>query len=342
MRKTQLVSAIVCIVAFSLATAAGSQEGRLPNYAPLLPQVKARAWAVDPKKGYVVREIKPDLFLVTDGTYQSLFATTGQGVVLFDAPPSLAEHIGQAIKDVTGEPIVMLVYSHIHVDHIGGAGLVLQQNPKIEIVAEQGVAQFLREQNDPNRPAPTRVFRENETLKVGSITAELKVGYWHSPPGDLFIYFADKKVLMAVDTMSSGSSPFMGFDLTMNMDAYLKVFDQLLAYDFDLLVPGHHSNPSTRDDVKLVKDYVLDIYDTIRRIHDADHKPLTRQAAEKYGGENTYAIAGALIHDEVDECAKEIKDRWMTRLDNVDVWARSQCRTALVYYEWDVGPRPHL
>jgi hypothetical protein len=49
--------------------------------------------------------------------------------------------------------------------------------------------------------------------------------------------------------MSAGSVPFMGLDLTVNMHRYLKVFDQMLAYDFDLLVPGHHSHPSTRDDV---------------------------------------------------------------------------------------------
>jgi glyoxylase-like metal-dependent hydrolase (beta-lactamase superfamily II) len=340
MQKFSLLAALAG-AAFAFATVSPAQEARLPNYAPLLPQVKARAWPVDPQKGYVVRGIAPDLFLITNGTYQSLFATTGKGVVLFDAPPSIAEHIGEAVKDVTAEPIAMMVYSHIHVDHIGGAGLILGQNPKIEIVAEEGVADFLKEQNDPNRPTPTHVFRDHETLKFGSMAAELKVGYWHSPPGDLFIYFANKKVLMAVDTLSSGSVPFMGFDLTMNMDAYLKVFDQLLTYDFDLLVPGHHSNPSTRDDVKLVKDYVRDIYDTIRRIHDSDHKSLTAEAAEKYGRENTYAIAGVLMRDEIDGCAKEIQNRWMTRLDNVDVWVRSQCRTALVYYEWDVGPRPH-
>jgi hypothetical protein len=115
----------------------------------------------------------------------------------------------------------------------------------------------------------------------------------------------------------------------------------LLAYDFDLLVPGHHSNPSTKDDVKLVQAYVMDIYDTIKRIHDSDHKPVTSEAAQKYGSDNTYAIAGALMQNEVDQCEKEIKDRWMTKLDNVDVWVRSQYRTALVYYEWDVGPRPH-
>jgi hypothetical protein len=106
-------------------------------------------------------------------------------------------------------------------------------------------------------------------------------------------------------------------------------------------VPGHHSNPSTRDDVKLVKDYVMDIYNAVRRIHESDHKSLISRAAQKYGSDNSYAIARVLIDSEVDQCAKEIKDRWMTKLDNVDVWAASQCRTALVYFEWDVGPRPH-
>jgi glyoxylase-like metal-dependent hydrolase (beta-lactamase superfamily II) len=341
MKNSRYIAAFIAGAALSLMTAAVAQETRLPNYAPLLPQAKARAWPVDPQKGYAVREIKPNVFAVTEGTYESMFVTTGKGVVLFDAPPSLAQHIVQAVADMTKEPIVKLVYSHIHVDHIGGAGLILQQNPGIEIIAEEGVARFLRDQNDPNRPEPTHVFKDHEILTLGSTTAELKVGYWHSPPGDLFIYLPDKKVLMAVDTMSSGSVPFMGFDLTMNMDAYLKVFPQLMAYDFDLLVPGHHSNPSTRDDVKLVQEYVTDVYDTIRRIHDADHKPLTSEAVQKYGRDNTYAIAGALIQNEVDQCADEIKNRWMTKLDNVDVWVRSQCRTALVYYEWDVGPRPH-
>ncbi|HUN96282.1 MAG TPA: MBL fold metallo-hydrolase [Bradyrhizobium sp.] len=317
-----------------------SQDSQLPDYAPLLPHVEARAWTVDAQKGYLVRELKPTVFMITDGGYQAMFLTTGKGVVLFDAPPSFARHIVQAVAEVTEEPIVTLVYSHGHVDHVAGAGLIRQHNPQVEIVAEDGVARFLRDQKDPNRPEPTRVFKEQETLTLGSMSAELKVGYWHSPPGDLFIYLPDKKVLMAVDTMSSGSVPFMGLDLTMNMHAYLKVFDQMLDYDFDVLVPGHHSNPSTRDDVKLVKDYVMDVYNTIKRIHESDHNALTSQAAQKYGRSNRYAIARVLIDSDVDQCAKEIKDRWKAKLNSVDVWAASHCRTALVYFEWDVGPRP--
>jgi glyoxylase-like metal-dependent hydrolase (beta-lactamase superfamily II) len=224
------------------------------------------------------------------------------------------------------------------VDHIGGTGLLLQQNPKMEIVAEAGVAQFLREDRDPTRPVPTRVFKDHETLTVGAMTAELKVGYWHSPPGDLLVYFPGKKVLMAVDVFSAGSVPFMGLDLTMNMDAYLKVFDRMLAYDFDVLVPGHHGNPANRDDVGIAKDYAMDVYNTIKRINQASNKALTSRAAQKYGSDNTFAIARVLIDSEVNQCAKEIVDRWRARLDDVDVWAASHCRTALVYYEWDVGP----
>jgi glyoxylase-like metal-dependent hydrolase (beta-lactamase superfamily II) len=338
MRTSQFISAILTVAAVSIVTAAVAQNNELPDYAPLLPQANARASVVDPQKGYLVREIKPDMFMITDGGYQLLFVTTGKGVVLFDAPPSLAKHIDQAVAEVTKEPIVMLVYSHVHVDHVGGAGLILRRNPRIEIVAEEGVAKFLREQQDPSRPPPTHMFKDDMTLTLGSMTAQLKVGYWHSPPGDLSIYFPSKKILMAVDAMSSGSVPFMEFDLTQNMDAYIKVFDQLLAYDFDVLVAGHHSNPSTPNDVKLVKDYVMDVYETIKRILNSDHSTLAARAAQKYGRGNTYPAARVLIDNEVDQCADEIKNRWVTKLDNVDVWAASQCRAALVYYEWDVGP----
>jgi glyoxylase-like metal-dependent hydrolase (beta-lactamase superfamily II) len=323
------------------AFAAMPEENPLPSFGPLLPKVTARAWKVDPKVGYAVREIKPNIYMITDGGYQSLFVTTGKGVVLFDAPPSFATHIVQAVRSETGEPIVMLVYSHSHVDHIGGAGLVLRQNPRIRIVASAGVAQFLREQEDPARPVPTSVFHGHEILTVGSMSAQLKVGYWHSPPGDSFIWFPKQKVLMAVDAMSAGSVPFMGLDLTQNMHEYLKVFDQLLAYPFDVLVAGHHSNPSTRADVELVRSYVTDLYVTVKRIVEADHGALIAGARQKYGAENTYAIARVLIDNEVDQCGEEMKSRWMTRLDDVDVWAQSQCRTALVYFEWDVGPTGH-
>jgi glyoxylase-like metal-dependent hydrolase (beta-lactamase superfamily II) len=321
------------------ATARAQSTDVLPNYVPLLPEVKAKATAIDPQKGYAVKQLKPDIYMITDGAYESVFATTGKGVVLFDAPPSFAQHIVQAVTETTSEPIVELVYSHIHVDHIGGAGLIVKQAPKIAILAEEGTAAFLREMQDPHRPVPTRTFKNHYTLKLGSLTADMTLGHWHTPEGDLLISIPNKKVVIAIDAFSSGATPFMGFDLTMNMHEYLKFFDQLQRLDFDVIVPGHHSTPASREDLQIAKDYVTDVYNTIARILAEDHTGLTARAIQKYGSENAWAVASVVINREVDQCANEIKDRWVSKLEGVDIWAPSHCRTALVYAEWDVGPR---
>jgi hypothetical protein len=54
----------------------------------------------------------------------------GQGVILFDAPPSFAQHIKQAVAEVTKEPIQKLIYSHAHVDFRAGG---LDQSIRIEV-----------------------------------------------------------------------------------------------------------------------------------------------------------------------------------------------------------------
>jgi glyoxylase-like metal-dependent hydrolase (beta-lactamase superfamily II) len=311
----------------------------LPDYVPLLPQVTAKAPVVDRNKGYFVSELKPGVFMVTEGAYESVFVITGKGVVLFDAPPSFAQHLGEAVKEKTNEPIVELVYSHTHVDHIGGAGWLLKQNPKIEIVAEEGTAEFLREMQDPHRPVPTRTFKEHETLRLGSLHAEMKVGHWHSPEGDLLISIPDKRVVIAIDAFSAGASPFMDLDLTMNMHEYMKLFDQLAKMDFDVIVPGHHSTPATREDLQIAQSYVTDVYKTALGILGEDHQALKARAIEKYGRENGWAVASVLINSEVNQCAEQIKSRWISKLEGVDIWAASHCKKALVYAEWDVGPR---
>jgi glyoxylase-like metal-dependent hydrolase (beta-lactamase superfamily II) len=309
----------------------------LPDYVPLLPQVTAKAPFVDPQKGYFVQRLKPDVYMITEGAYESAFVTTGKGVVLFDAPPSIAKHIVEAVAETTKEPIVEIVYTHIHVDHIGGAGLILKQVPKLEILAEEGTAEFLREMHDPNRPLPTRTFKDHYILKVGSLTADLKTGHWHTPEGDLLISIPGKRVVIAIDAFSAGATPFMGFDLTMNMHEYLKFFDQLGSMDFDLMVAGHHGTAATKADLEIAKSYVTDVYKTIAIILQEDHQALKKRAVQKYGSENKWAIASVVIDDEIDECARQIKGRWIDKLEGVGIWAASHCQTALVYAEWDVG-----
>ena len=332
-----LLASLALMAAALLPWAAGAQEAdKLPNYVPVLAQIKARALAVDPQKGYLVKQVKPDVYVITDGTYQSAFVTTGKGVILFDAPESFAQHIVKAVAEVTKEPIVQLVYSHAHLDHTAGAGLLVKQVPHLAILAEEGTSAFLREKKDPRRPVPTRAFKDQLTLQLGTMKVELKKGQWHSPEGDLFIYLPGRKFLMAIDTLAAGHVPFMDFDLSTNMHAYLKVFDQLLSYDFDVLVPGHLTYLADRQDVQMTKDYALDVYKTVKRIHDGtDQMKVMSAAAQKYSWDNKFAIFRTLLDGVIEQCAAEVQGRWIDKLAGVDVFGPSHCRAALIYARWD-------
>ena len=338
MKQPKVILAVLVAV-ISLAAGAFAQEQGIKDaekYVPVLPDVKARALPVDSKKGYLVKEVKPGVFVITDGAYQSAFVTTGQGVILLDAPPTFAQHIPQAVADVTKEPIRKIVYSHSHLDHIAGTEILLKKIPDLEIVAERGVSDFLKEKKDRRRPVPTMTFVGKETLTVGSTKIELKRGNWHSNEGDLFIYLPDKKFLMAIDSMAAGHVPFMNFDLTTNFHEYIKVFDELLAYDFDVLVPGHLTCLANREDVLQSKEYALDVYKTVKRIHDGtDQMKVMAEAAEKYTWDNKFALFRTLLDDVIDKSYSEIRERWIKKLAAVDVWGRSHCRTALIYARWD-------
>jgi len=308
----------------------------LPDYKPVPLAIKARILPVDANKGYLVKQLKSNVYLIADGAYQSLFVSTGKGVILLDAPPSFGGKIVQAVAEVTKEPIVELVYSHSHLDHISGAVDLLRQVPGLTILAEEGVGKFLREKNDPRRPLPTQTFKGQYVLRLGSARIEMKLGHWHSNEGDLYLYLPAQKVLMAIDTLPPGYAQFQDFDLTSDFHEYLKMFDQLLAYDFDVLVAGHMGFPGNRNDVQAAKDYTMDVYNTVKRIHDAtDQMKIVSEAAAKYGWDNKMALFRTLLDGVVDHCATEIEKRWSDRLASVDVYASSHCHTALIYARWD-------
>ena len=74
-----------------------------------------------PEKGYLVEEIRDNLYWVTDGSYNTMFLVTDEGVVAIDAPPSIGQNYLNAIAEVTDKPITHVIYSHAHLDHIGAS-----------------------------------------------------------------------------------------------------------------------------------------------------------------------------------------------------------------------------
>ena len=338
MKKRLLTNSSMGFLAFvgflALAgTSTSAQEAE--QYVPVLPKVIERMLPVDYSKGYLVVTIAPDVYVITDGIYQSMFVTTGEGVILFDAPPSFGQNIEKAVAEVTEEPIRKLVYSYAHVDHTAGAEF-LKDIPDLEIIAEQEVGDFLSEMQDPRRLLPTTTFVGEHEIRFGSAQIELKKMEYHSNEGDLLIYLPNQRVLMAVDTFPPGYVPFMNFDLTMNMHAYLKMCDQLLAYDCDVLVPGHSTSLGTREDVIENKDYAMDVYSTVKRIHNGtDQNQAMMEVIEEYGAGNLFLIFEKVLDAIVQESYREIRDRWINRLAGVDVFGESHAERMMIYVRWD-------
>jgi glyoxylase-like metal-dependent hydrolase (beta-lactamase superfamily II) len=283
----------------------------------------------DLSSGFLTREVKSGIFMLTNGNYQSLFVTTGAGVVLIDAPEPLVRYIEPAIADVTDEPLATLVYSHGHSDHIGGAHLVAR--PGLEIIAEERVAAFIRQKHDGHRLNPTRTFQEEMTLRKGTRTICLKRDEFHSPEGDLIIYLPDEKVMMAVDFIAPGWVPLLDFDITANMFVYLGAFDRILAYDFDAFISGHTAEIGRRKDIEITKKYAFDVYETVKRVHgEINVGELLAQNRD-----NEQAGIKALIDQVTATAAAELKSRWLNGpMKGVDIWTESHCRAMLLYVRW--------
>jgi glyoxylase-like metal-dependent hydrolase (beta-lactamase superfamily II) len=314
---------------------AQSSEEDLKSYVPVLSSVKARFWKIDPNLGYAVKNVGGGVYVISDNGWQSAFLVTDEGVIVFDAPASFGKSIPSAIAKVTDKPIKMLVYSHVHKDHIGGSA-AFKDIKGLQIVALDSVSDFLKEMNDPNRLLPNVTFKSAKTIKLGRKTIELTRRMYHSPEGDLFIYIPEAKFLMAVDSVTSGYAPFQGFDLTTDFHEYLKMFDEILAYQFDTFVGGHLTDIGTREDVEITKEYTNDIYNTVKRIHNGlDQGAVVAQAAKTVGPDNEFLLFKQVLDRVANDSVKEIEPRWINRLVGIDVWLPSHVRTALIYVRWD-------
>ena len=221
--------------------------------------------------GYYVGRVEGNLYWITDGTYQSAFLTTRDGVVLFDAPPAIGHNIQRAVDEVTAangasSEVTHLVYSHHHADHAGAASLFGRRVTRIG--HEQTRALLLRD-DDPSRPAPEVTFADRLTLEIGGERIELA---WHGAnhsPDNTFIHLPDHDALMLVDIVFPGWAPACQSGLAENVPGYIEATAIALTYPWKLFIGGHMGRLGTRDDVATHREYIADIADSARRVLDS-------------------------------------------------------------------------
>lgn len=304
--------------------------------------------AIPPEKGYLVEEIRGGLYWITDGSYNTMFLVTDEGVVAIDAPPSIGANYLKAISEVTDKPITYVIYSHSHLDHIGAAASIFPENATY--IAHEAIAEELQRAHNGVQttteadshfppaqlpaynvsrlpPIPTETFTQNHTLQVGNQTLLLNYHGNNHEEGNIFIYAPQQRTLMLVDVIFPGWVPFVYLALAEDVYGYVQAHDIVLNnYDFDTFVGGHLTRLGTREDVQIQREFITDLINASNR---ANQNVTFGEILQKVGGptNNVWALFGTYI-DTVDErCTNEMLPKWQHRLGGAQEFMVTQCST---------------
>jgi glyoxylase-like metal-dependent hydrolase (beta-lactamase superfamily II) len=306
---------------------AGEPYQHMPSIAPIGVSIgkymeipsSAKGLEVNPVKRYRLQDLGSGLYMITDNVYQSMFLVYDEGVVVIDAPPSYAVHILKAITEVTDKRITHVIYSHSHVDHIGGTK-ALGGNPII--IAHQDTLRLLKRAADLNRPLPTVTFSDQHKLRVGSQVLELSYHGNAHEPGNIFIYAPTQKVLMVVDVVFPGWMPWRRFALAQDIPGYFAQVEVIRKMDWETLVAGHVARTGTHADVDVQAEFNQDVMQAAATAL-ASTKP--GEGLNPLDKANPWAGFDNYIDRVAAQCVATLTPKWSSKLAAFDVYVWDQC-----------------
>lgn len=200
------------------------------------------------------------------------FVITDDGVVLFDAlgTPALAWQLRQEIRKITDKPVVKVVVSHYHADHILGLEVFKDEGAEIIAPAEAAIyldtgvgKERLEERTlslDPWVTEKTRLLppdvwlNKSMTLEIGGKQLSiLHLGKAHSD-GDIAMLVEPDKVLFTGDILFEGRVPFVG---SADTRGWLEALESMQTSGLEALVPGHGPSASDPDAaIVMTRDYL--------------------------------------------------------------------------------------
>lgn len=297
--------------------------------------------------GYRVEDFGNGAYMVTNGIYQSAFFVGCESVIAVDAPPAIGHNILRAIRNVTSLPISHVVYSHSHSDHVGAASL-LGSPSNVSFIAHQDTASRLSMVPDARRPYPTVTFESSYTLQVCNQTLQLDYNGPNHEPGNIFIYAPLQKILMLIDVVYPGWSPYDELGEVENVPGFIKAHEQILTYDFEHFIGGHLDRTGTKEDVLVQQEFVHDLFNTcVEAINMSaqssnDSNPLSISTylpgVEKANPGNPWAEFATYGDTLAEYVASAMIKRWKDRLAGTDVYALSHARAMLepVMIDWGI------
>jgi glyoxylase-like metal-dependent hydrolase (beta-lactamase superfamily II) len=176
----------------------------------------------------------------------------GDGVVAVDsgADAATGQEILKKIAETTGgKPVRLLVLTHSHADHSGGARAFAAAGARVichESIAGQIISFVGQAATDPNDPmaGKSNLKPVVESLSERAILVDgihnvqiFFLGAAHTK-GDLVVYLNTEKILFPGDLALNGRLPFMQSP-DMDSQGWVRALTALAGVPVDKMVPGH-------------------------------------------------------------------------------------------------------
>jgi glyoxylase-like metal-dependent hydrolase (beta-lactamase superfamily II) len=205
-----------------------------------------------------------------------------EGATAVDAlmVPSMTRRLVAAIEKTTRKPIGTLINTHHHLDHTGGnrffrEATIISTDKAREALApgfpplpllQRFMPRFAKEFPLMKLTLPTVTFRDHLVIHDGDRELQL----WHPGTaahtvGDAAVFLPKERILFAGDIAFHYVTPlaFQG-----HVGHWIKAADRLLAFEADVIVPGH-GPIGTKKDLKLMRDYLAMVRREAKKRFDA-------------------------------------------------------------------------
>jgi cyclase len=197
-----------------------------------------------------IRQLKPNLYMVTGGGANTLIRVTPDGLIVVDTKNPGDENFNrlmEEIRSVSNLPVKYVINTQHHPDHVGTNQKFIDAGATV--IALEALKTYMA--SDPRTKEipglPTQTFAKDYTLKFGGAEVRLySFGRGHSG-GDTMVYFPDAKVVMVSDQITD-NAPIVDFANGGSAVGWAPILDGVLKLDFEIAIPGR-GEPKTRAEV---------------------------------------------------------------------------------------------
>lgn len=231
----------------------GSSEGNAAG-GNLLAQVGPGGGGGGPRAGQTVekiRQLKPDLYMITGGGANTLIRVTADGLIVVDTKNPGGENynrVMEEIRSVSNLPVKYVINTHHHPDHVGNNQKFIDAGAQI-IALDALKTRMASDPRTKDIPGlPTITFAKDYDLKFGGAEVQAHF-YGRGHTGDdTMVYFPDLKVVMVSDQITD-NTPIVDFANGGSAVEWTQILDDVLKLDFEMAIPGR-GEPKTKADVQ--------------------------------------------------------------------------------------------